>query len=217
VEPLDIVSSAGEAAFASNEKGLIVLWNRFAKDLLGQSDGDVLGRPCFEVIGGLDAFGNLYCRGDCNVHRMVRCQKAVRPFEIRVRKLSGELIRATLRILSVRVQQPSRYLLIHSMHPILPDGEVDHEIYPAPSIADLPAAESPRDLASDSHRPSTVLTRREREVLALLASGGSTHDISGNLCISNATVRNHVQHILRKLAAHSKLEAVYIAHRNRLI
>jgi DNA-binding NarL/FixJ family response regulator len=30
-------------------------------------------------------------------------------------------------------------------------------------------------------------------------------------------VRNHVQHILRKLAAHSKLEAVYIAHRNRLI
>jgi len=217
VEPLNVVSSSGDAAFASNEKGLIVLWNETAKDLLGHSAGDVLGRPCFEVIGGFDTFGNLYCRGDCNVHRMVRCQKAVRPFEMRVRKLSGEFVRATLRILSVRVEQPSTYLLVHLMEPIHRDREVGHEFCSATGSADSQAAKPPRDLTSGSHRSDSVLTQREREVLALLASGVSTHDISKNLSISHTTVRNHIQHILRKLAVHSKLEAVYIVHRNHLI
>jgi len=61
------------------------------------------------------------------------------------------------------------------------------------------------------------LTTRELEVLKLLAKGHSTEGIANQLFISINTVRNHVGRILNKLGAHSKLEAVAIAARDKLI
>ena len=57
------------------------------------------------------------------------------------------------------------------------------------------------------------LTAREREVLRHLARGQSNEDIAKELYVSLHTVRNHVQNILTKLNAHSKLSAVAIAMR----
>ncbi len=51
------------------------------------------------------------------------------------------------------------------------------------------------------------LTKREEEVLALLAHGLSTPDIERELSISNGTARNHIQHVYRKLSVHSRDEA----------
>jgi DNA-binding NarL/FixJ family response regulator len=61
------------------------------------------------------------------------------------------------------------------------------------------------------------LTRREIEVLQLLAEGLSTERIAAKLFISIHTVRNHVAKILTKLGAHSKLEAVAIATRDKIV
>jgi DNA-binding NarL/FixJ family response regulator len=61
------------------------------------------------------------------------------------------------------------------------------------------------------------LTRRELDVLRLLASGHTTEDISDELVITSTTVRNHVQHILAKLGVHSRLEAVAFAHHQHLL
>lgn len=61
------------------------------------------------------------------------------------------------------------------------------------------------------------LTRREREVLDLLAGGLSNPDIADRLYLSVNTVRNHVQNVLAKLGAHSKLEAVAVARREGLL
>lgn len=61
------------------------------------------------------------------------------------------------------------------------------------------------------------LTDREREVLALLATGRPNREIAEQLHLSLNTVRNYVQSILSKLDAHSKLEAVAIAVRERII
>ena len=61
------------------------------------------------------------------------------------------------------------------------------------------------------------LTARELEVLRMLASGVSTHAAAEMLGISTATLRAHVQAILRKLGAHSRLEAVAEAARLGLI
>jgi DNA-binding NarL/FixJ family response regulator len=61
------------------------------------------------------------------------------------------------------------------------------------------------------------LTRRETEVLMLLADGLTNAEISERLFISVHTLRNHVQNIISKLGAHSKLEAVSIAIREGLI
>lgn len=66
-------------------------------------------------------------------------------------------------------------------------------------------------------RPVTIgsdLTRRELEVLRLLADGKSTGAIVQELVVSIHTVRNHVRNILMKLNAQSRLEAVAIATRH---
>lgn len=54
----------------------------------------------------------------------------------------------------------------------------------------------------------TRLTRRELEILQLLARGLNNEAISKQLYISPTTTRNHIQNILGKLDVHSKLEAV---------
>jgi DNA-binding NarL/FixJ family response regulator len=61
------------------------------------------------------------------------------------------------------------------------------------------------------------LTSREREVLQLLSAGKSTRDLAGELFVSPATARNHVQSIMNKLGAHSRLEAVAIASRENIM
>lgn len=62
-----------------------------------------------------------------------------------------------------------------------------------------------------------TLTARELEVLALLAQGYGLAEIAERLFIGVVTVRNHVQHILRKLDASSQLEAVIAGMRRGLV
>lgn len=67
-------------------------------------------------------------------------------------------------------------------------------------------------LVSSVARPSGPrgkdLTERELEILRLLGDGANNDGIAERLIISPNTARNHVQNILNKLNAHSKLEAV---------
>lgn len=57
------------------------------------------------------------------------------------------------------------------------------------------------------------LTDREIEVLRIASKGRSNKEIAAELFLSVNTVRNHMQHVLNKLGAHSKLEATAIAAR----
>lgn len=66
----------------------------------------------------------------------------------------------------------------------------------------------------DAYRRVSVLTRREREALALLAKGASNEEIARTLSISRQTARKHVQHVLGKLGVHSRLEAAAFVRRS---
>jgi DNA-binding NarL/FixJ family response regulator len=66
-------------------------------------------------------------------------------------------------------------------------------------------------------RAASALTARELQVLELLAEGLSNHAIADRLSVSHNTVRNHVQNLLAKLDAHSRLEAVATAVRQGLV
>jgi DNA-binding NarL/FixJ family response regulator len=65
--------------------------------------------------------------------------------------------------------------------------------------------------------PAPKLTEREMEVLRLVARGMNNRDIATELFISENTVKNHVRNILEKLQIHSRMEAVMIALRDKLI
>jgi len=52
------------------------------------------------------------------------------------------------------------------------------------------------------------LTRREHDVFQLMAQGDTNHRIARRLSISEGTVKSHVKHILRKLGAANRAEAV---------
>jgi len=60
---------------------------------------------------------------------------------------------------------------------------------------------------------TSKLTRRETEVLRLLAQGLTQDDIAGRLTISPKTVGTHIEHVLRKLGVHSRAQAVALAFR----
>jgi len=62
-----------------------------------------------------------------------------------------------------------------------------------------------------------TLTTREREILQLLADGMSNADVATKLFISQETVKSHVRHILAKLEADTRTQAVAIALREAII
>jgi len=63
-------------------------------------------------------------------------------------------------------------------------------------------------------RPLHLLTRRECEVLQLLADGKSNRAIGETLYISEKTVKNHVSSILQKLNVNDRTQAVVVAIKN---
>lgn len=201
MDSYQLVHSTAEAAFATAEENRIVMWNEAAEKLLGYKASEVLGRPCHEVLCGIDVFGNRFCDAGCNLHRMASRRESVRRFQMDVRKAGGELIRLSISILAAPDAGGSEPTIIHMLQP-------------ASDLGQSPAPGQEPPAAGGSHQP---LTRREMEVLRHLAAGTGTEQIAEAMFISVTTVRTHIQNILRKLEVHSKLAAVALAVKNRLI
>ncbi|GGV32759.1 response regulator [Streptomyces griseoflavus] len=73
----------------------------------------------------------------------------------------------------------------------------------APAVADR--------LMNRLRAPHTALTRRETEVLALVAEGLSNQGISERLHLTRATVKSHLAHVYAKLGVDSRTAAVAAA------
>jgi DNA-binding CsgD family transcriptional regulator/GAF domain-containing protein len=86
--------------------------------------------------------------------------------------------------------------------PAVPTGEAAvSRLRPAPPPGPAPGTSAPSGLDG-------LLTRREIEVLRLMASGATNDGIASRLVISHGTAKTHVKHILRKLSAANRAEAV---------
>jgi DNA-binding CsgD family transcriptional regulator len=80
----------------------------------------------------------------------------------------------------------------------------------SPALLPSRAALAPawdRNEAPESNRPSR-LTAREREVLALLASGATNAQLADRLTVAESTIKSHVKHILHKLGAGNRAAAI---------
>jgi DNA-binding CsgD family transcriptional regulator len=91
--------------------------------------------------------------------------------------------------------------------------EAEVELSPAGGAGgageDMAMARSAASLfVAPESRIEALLTRREREVLSLMAAGATNAAIAERLVISHGTVKSHVKHILRKLRASNRAEAV---------
>jgi len=71
--------------------------------------------------------------------------------------------------------------------------------------------------ANNSDKLTSVLTRREQEILALIADGKTNQEIAQMLYIAPGTVRVHVHAILQKLDVRDRTQAAVIAIQKNLI
>ena len=195
----DALANTADGAFVIAD-GRIVLWNRAAENLLGYSAREVIGRPCCDIFVGRDDDGNRLCYRGCHVMSLVQLREPVHSFDMQSRTKAGHPIWINVSTLTS------------------PDGMTTHLFRDVTETKELlrlvqerlAGPPAPVDGASG-------LTRRELEILRLLAGGANTKVAAERLHVSRATVRNHVQNILAKLGVHSRLEAVSYAMTHRLL
>jgi DNA-binding NarL/FixJ family response regulator len=72
------------------------------------------------------------------------------------------------------------------------------------------------DAAGQADLPMDGLTKREIEVLTEIASGLSNAEIAGKFCISDATVKTHINHLLAKTGMRDRAQLVAYAFRRGL-
>jgi PAS domain S-box-containing protein len=200
-----IFARAADGAFAIGSGGRIVLWNQAAEKMLGYTAREAIGRLCCDFFVGHDDSGNRLCYQGCHVMSLVKLGDPVQSFDMLTRTKAGRPIWINLSTLTVPAGQPGGPLTVHLFRDVTTTKELlglVRERLTAP-----PAAEATGD----------PLTRRELEILRMIATGVSTKAAADKLHVSSATVRNHVQNILGKLGAHSRLEAVAMATRQRLL
>jgi DNA-binding NarL/FixJ family response regulator len=94
----------------------------------------------------------------------------------------------------------------------------DHTIFLAKDSTNGSSPSSPPPVAAGSEGDENVaLTRREREILALVAEGHSNRELARMLWVTEQTVKFHLSNIYRKLDVANRTEASRWAHRNGLV
>jgi PAS domain S-box-containing protein len=212
-----LVDGTADAAYVLDPDGAIVAWNRAAEQLFGLNERQVLGKPCSETLHGIDECGR-ECSRECTILQRARDNEPLRNYDIKVRTGGREQwCNASVLILENDASTNS-----YTLHIIRPT-DVQKRLEMA--MRDFVAAETTlpqanvQELLAVKNSPTgeTDLTRRELEVLRLLAAGHKTTEIAEKLFISRTTTNNHIQNLMKKLSAHTRLEAVRRAERAGLL
>ena len=215
-EVLDVLAQSDTPALATDIGGHIVFWNRAAEKLLGRPTNQVLGRRCYDVLGGKDVFGNRFCHENCSVISMSRKGEAVQGFEIVLGSSPKQEQALNVSILKIPGSRSELFTLVHILQPIDRAGRLTRALERMGAQragAHQEAWEPVATTGPVSLPKAPPLTEREKEILRWVAAGLQNKEIAQKLGISLATVRNHIHNILEKLDVHSKLEAVSLAFR----
>jgi PAS domain S-box-containing protein len=200
-----ILARAGDGVFAVGPEGRVVLWNRAAEKILGWSAREIMGRPCCDVFVGVDEHGNRLCYQGCHVMSLVKLGEPVQHFDMQTRTKAGKPVWLDFSILDAPSSGPGEALVIHLFRDVTVTRELLRLVHERLQAPLAPPAET------------SALTRRELEILRLMAGGANTKVLAERLHVSPATIRNHAQNIFAKLGVHSRLEAVAYATQHRLL
>jgi PAS domain S-box-containing protein len=197
------LARAEDAVFIVDTEGIVVMWNLAAERILGYATRAAVGRPSCEIVVA-EADGYHLCYRGCHGAIPVPMVNGLRNFDVHTRTKTGTPTWINVSALGVPSLNGRGCLTVHLLR-------------------DVTSARRLLSLVEEWRRVRGVvpetrpLTRREREILAMLSCGLSTRNLADRLHVSEMTVRNHVQSILEKLGVHSRLEAVAYATGHRLL
>jgi PAS domain S-box-containing protein len=207
-----LLDSITYGAYAVSLDQRILFFNKAAERILGFQAGDVIGRRCYEVMQGTPA-GSLTpeCAEGCPSIRYLRAGLIPATNRLRMLCSSGDRKWVSVTPMVVSGVLRDSPMLVH-----LFDDNDDPEDFERTQISAREAMTSRgvnilSDYPQQPPPPSaeqSILSRRELEVLRLVALGTETPRIATELGISRHTVRNHIRNLRHKLGASTKLDAV---------
>jgi len=217
----NLLSNTADGVFAIGSDHRIIFWNKAAQDILGFNPKEVLGEYCYEVIFGRTERGEVLCSKSCCVMNSIEKGKKVSNFDTLAHTKTGVPVWINVSIIAIPSRHEDLNVAVHIFRDITQRKREQILIKKIISIM-KPEDQAEGDvhinkMTTLSRNPHSNLTRREYDVLRLLAEGRSAKDIAEELYISWSTARKHIQNILTKLGLHSKLEAVTYAIRNNMI
>lgn len=216
-EIFELVEGTADAAFALDPQGAVMAWNKAAEKIFGLSKNEAIGKHCREVVKGMDECGHA-CNENCTIRQRAQNRQLINNYDLQVQtKNKREWYNFSIMI--VHESKSTQPYTIHIARPadlrkrfeiLMRDFVVQQT-----SLSDVNVTE----ILSAKNTPTNNvdLSKREIEILKYLAKGVKTSELADKLFISRTTVNNHIQHILKKLNAHSRLEAIRRAEQAGLI
>jgi len=222
---LQALGNTADGVFIVDGKQQIIYWNEGAKKLLGFTATEVMGRHCYEVIAGKGRLGRAHCSKNCSVQSRIRRCVPVQNFELFTTTKPGTDIRLNVSIVSL--PRGNGFFTYHLLRDIT-RGDIGTDLleHIHRLTANFAGAEQGREGGPPYRKPAVSLppgnpfsrlTKRELEVLRLLARGVPAKSIPSQLAISEYTVRNHIRNILTKSGFRSQTQAVACALRKNLL
>lgn len=212
-----LVEGTADAAFALDPQGAVAAWNNAAVQLFGISEAEAMGKHCRDVVKGMDECGHA-CNENCTIRQRAQNRQPLQSYDIQV-QAKDKRQWCNISVLIVNESKSTNPYTIHIARPtdlhkrfeiLMRDFVVQQTSLPQVNMTEILSAKNTPTNCVD-------LSKREIEILKYLAKGIKTSDLADKLFISRTTVNNHIQHILKKLNAHSRLEAVRRAEQAGLI
>jgi len=195
------VAMLGAPVWIVDPHGKISYINERAEALLERPASACLGQPCHAIIAGTDVSGCRFCTAPCPIHSIARLRREIEPIKLWL--MGSGRRRRCIQVLHFALTAPD------GTEPWLVHCALDQDrAHRAEQFLTRIASRTAKAWGKSETLQTSALTRREKQLVELLAEDNSLHQIAAKLHLSYATVRNHVQSILHKLDSHSILEAV---------
>lgn len=207
---VSIVDRAVCPSVATDRYNRIVAWNAPFGELIS-GYRDLFGANLQDLLRCRQPNGNLLSRSHVALHEMVLSGEAPAAFEIDMQPEGRPKVRAEVSIMVVLDTDPENHWLVYLLRPRLRRRRLDAALE---KILD-PTSSTPRRNIANA-RPSN-LTRRQLQVLEMMATGATATEIAAELNIKVNTVRTHIRAIFETLGVTRQTEAVARAVRDHLI
>jgi len=217
-EVLELFTRTEDGVFVVDSSHRIMLWNQAAQRILGFSAAEVIGKPCFSIVSGMDQAGHAVCQMDCRVMLVGKTRGIAPSVQLATKTKDGQPVWLNITHIVIPSRDAKLSSMVHIFRDISKQMESQDLIARLAQLATGSLRHAARPTPVQGSEPyQDQLTPREVEVLRQMCQGKNSKAIADDLIISRTTARNHIQSILSKLEVHTALEAVAFASSHRLI